>query len=822
MEKKYKYDAFISYRHADLDKFVAENLHKELEKFRLPKSLAKKRPGLKNRIQRVFRDKDELPLTSNLNDPIMSALNDSEFLIVICSPRLKESMWCKKEVETFVELRGREHILAVLVEGEPLESFPPQLLYRVERKENADGTVEEIKIPVEHFAADVRGKNRREVKKLIPREVQRICAGMFHIDFEDIHRRHREQKLRRILTASFVAGVVFLLFGIYSAIMALHIRNQNVELEARAAEIQMQAEQIAQQNEELARRQALSLAQLSAGYLEEGNRPAAISAAVESLTGSDGIGLPYTPEGQYALNESVRAYDIGIAAKAEYQIEVAGAVQEVRQSSNGEILAIFDDTGAITLFNLKERKMLAVISPVLQKVGNKEYFTFIGNDSVAYINNMSTVCILDLENHSLIKELSIEMAEGVVSDAEGKYLAVKQWDDTYVILDGSTYEELGVTADYGNGSRLDATYLFADDIMALVYCENTEQINVANQYQLKIINTNTMEMVVDMELKNKQVSDMGLQEGIVYLALSEYTEAYTKADAAAMAIDIQSGEVLWEHVQTGYPADRIELPQNPGATDLLFVTTETISMIQMGTGEVSFSEILSEQVLASMTYPNENNFLLFTANGEMYFISRDMELVLDAGYRFECKTTGNAFICNSGSGIAVTEYKDNKITVYTYKPGPEVVEIQDEIILPTPGDVYKDKEAATIAQSYGMEDSDFIQTLYYSPDEKYCFILYGDQRFAIYDVSNKQVVHIMESAYPTHQCLGTDAEGNTYLAGIYGIYVLNAEMKPVMWIEHAVNVDLDEKKVYLSWIDSNYEAPLYNVEDLLELAENYN
>ena len=32
MEKKeYKYDAFISYRHCDLDKFVAENLHKALK-----------------------------------------------------------------------------------------------------------------------------------------------------------------------------------------------------------------------------------------------------------------------------------------------------------------------------------------------------------------------------------------------------------------------------------------------------------------------------------------------------------------------------------------------------------------------------------------------------------------------------------------------------------------------------------------------------------------------------------------------------------------------------------------------------------------------
>ncbi len=32
--KEYKYDAFISYRHCDLDKFVAENLHKALETYR--------------------------------------------------------------------------------------------------------------------------------------------------------------------------------------------------------------------------------------------------------------------------------------------------------------------------------------------------------------------------------------------------------------------------------------------------------------------------------------------------------------------------------------------------------------------------------------------------------------------------------------------------------------------------------------------------------------------------------------------------------------------------------------------------------------------
>ena len=65
MEKKFVYDAFISYRHTELDKFVAENLHKQLEAFRLPKSIAKRRKGQKTKIERVFRDKEALPLTSN-------------------------------------------------------------------------------------------------------------------------------------------------------------------------------------------------------------------------------------------------------------------------------------------------------------------------------------------------------------------------------------------------------------------------------------------------------------------------------------------------------------------------------------------------------------------------------------------------------------------------------------------------------------------------------------------------------------------------------------------------------------------------------------
>ena len=821
MERKFKYDAFISYRHAELDKFVAENLHKELEKFRLPKTLAKKRPGQKNRIERVFRDKEELPLTSNLSDPIMAALNDSEYLIVICSPRLKESMWCKKEVETFVGLRGREHIMAVLVEGEPMESFPEELLFRVERMENPDGTVEKIKIPVEHFAADVRGKSKREVKKLLPREVQRLCAGMFHIDFDDIRQRHREQKMRRIMRISCLAGIAFMILGIGSTITAMHIHNQNKELEAQSAEIQMQAEQIMDQNRELAYKQAVSLAELAQQYLDSGNRQLAMATAVESMTESDGIGLPHTPEGQYVLAESVRAYDIGVTAKAEYQVEVRGRIEKVMKSPNGEMLAIFDDTGAITVFDLKERKAEIVITTALYNTMSRNALMFWGNNKLVYINKNDKVCILDLETKCLIKELESPKASGLITDQEGQYLAIKQTNDTYVIVDGSTYEEIGVTAVYDDELKLRTSFLSEDGVMALVYSQPSDVPGSTDRYQLQFINLDTMEVLSTVELENKMVVDLEWKDGIAYVALSEYSEKYVQTGAIAMAIDVPNGNVLWETVVIGGGVEGIAVPQNEDATDLLFITSQNIAMIQLENGHISFSEIISHRMIELYVYPDQNSYLMFLENGEMAFVDRDMGMVMDVSYRFACKTTSNAFICNGISDIAVAERNDNKITVYTFRKGPEVEEFTGEISLPDNGEFYEDDEAQEIARSYGLDDADYVQHIYYSDDRKYCFVTYGDDCLVIYDTETQTIVNSIDLAYETERYFGMDETGNAYLGGVYGIYVMNGEMKPLMWIEHGEYVDLEEKKVYLNWLDDYYVAPLYGAEDLIEIAEHY-
>ena len=197
MNHEMRYDAFISYRHAELDKFVAEELHRQLETFKIPRKLAQK--CKKKRINRIFRDKDELPITSNLADPILNALRQSEFLIVICSPRLKESLWCKREIENFIAMHGQEKVLAVLIEGEPNESFPEELLYREKTVTLENGETTVVKEAVEPLAADVRGKNKKEIKKLIKTEMLRLLASMLQCNYDDLKQRHKERKMHRIL-----------------------------------------------------------------------------------------------------------------------------------------------------------------------------------------------------------------------------------------------------------------------------------------------------------------------------------------------------------------------------------------------------------------------------------------------------------------------------------------------------------------------------------------------------------------------------------------------------------------------------------------------
>src|SRR5262245_41301237 len=128
LDQYFLYDAFISYRHVDRDRKWASWLVSALETYRVPKSL--RRRGLPARIRKVFRDEDEIPASSDLNEQIKQALRASRYLIVVCSRDTPQSKWVAREIELFQEMGRGEQILALLVDGEPEQAFPAPLRER--------------------------------------------------------------------------------------------------------------------------------------------------------------------------------------------------------------------------------------------------------------------------------------------------------------------------------------------------------------------------------------------------------------------------------------------------------------------------------------------------------------------------------------------------------------------------------------------------------------------------------------------------------------------------------------------------------------------
>lgn len=91
-----------------------------------------------------------------------------------------------------MEFHGRGKILTVLVEGEPEESFPEELLFEDEIvKENGVHSVH--RKAVEPLAADIRAKSKRQMCALLETELLRIIAPIFGLEYDDLRQRHRER-----------------------------------------------------------------------------------------------------------------------------------------------------------------------------------------------------------------------------------------------------------------------------------------------------------------------------------------------------------------------------------------------------------------------------------------------------------------------------------------------------------------------------------------------------------------------------------------------------------------------------------------------------
>lgn len=205
----FSYDAFISYsgfrktgEGSEFDRKVAERLHRSLEAYRVPRVLLKKSPGhagVPRRLKKIFRDRDEVRASSNLNHSLTEALRRSCFLIVICSPRARHSQWINQEIAIFHSLGRSEQILPLLIEGEPAEAFPEELFRaQPERSVPAQTSGTPGTWLAQPLAADIRAPSVSKSLRLLRSEKLRLLATILGCDYDDLRRREQERFVRRV------------------------------------------------------------------------------------------------------------------------------------------------------------------------------------------------------------------------------------------------------------------------------------------------------------------------------------------------------------------------------------------------------------------------------------------------------------------------------------------------------------------------------------------------------------------------------------------------------------------------------------------------
>lgn len=353
------YNAFISYRHHPDDIRVATQIHRALERYHIPKAVRKNQNGQ----LRLFRDKDELPITSNLSDNITLALENSDFLIVICSTHTKESMWVQREIETFLKTHSHDKVLTVLVDGEPYDTIPEILQYR---DETDPQTGEVTRVPVEPLSCDWRVGKKTAYREELPR----LAAVLLRCSYDELRQRQRQYRLRRLLTVLSAATVASLCLMGYFLYTSIVIQQANVQIQENL--------------DEALRNQSRYLSAEALERYLAGDRLTAISLALAALPDGEND-RPYVPEAELTLTDALEIYDPNRGVTASGIMDCGALLNAFAVSADGKNLYAIDQNGRITFWDTETytqrasvdlqaktcRKMLVVNGNLLAMIGEK-------------------------------------------------------------------------------------------------------------------------------------------------------------------------------------------------------------------------------------------------------------------------------------------------------------------------------------------------------------------------------------------------------------------------------------------------------------------
>lgn len=200
-EQKHYY-AFVS--HSSRDAKIALWLRDKLVNYNIPASIRKENQ-MPKRLRPVFIYQTDLA-GANLQDALQRELEDSQWLIVVCSPDGAKSQYVNGEVEHFINTGRANKIIPFIVGGTPHaknaedECFPPALLKLAEE------------------GIELRGVNLAECQKQLGSKmgaVVNVVATMLGVRFDSMWNVYQRKQRRQLFFAATIAAL-FCLAGLFT------------------------------------------------------------------------------------------------------------------------------------------------------------------------------------------------------------------------------------------------------------------------------------------------------------------------------------------------------------------------------------------------------------------------------------------------------------------------------------------------------------------------------------------------------------------------------------------------------------------------------
>jgi len=596
MERNYK--AFISYRHRPLDIETAKKVHRRIERYVIPGDLRKdgeKKLGL------VFRDQDELPISSNLTANIQQALDHAEYLIVICSPETPNSVWVRREISYFLEHHDRDHVLAVLVDGVPETSFPPELTEI--RGEDGD-----LLSRIEPLAANIAAPTAAKRASLFKTESLRILAALIGCPFDALYRRELRYRRRRAAAAAGAGALV-------AAAFIGMLLNRNAQIRARLLESQIN--------------ESRALAALAESAYREGDYSGALSLALQALP-EDGD-RPYVAEAEYTLSRQLDLYRQGVLSYSQ-SLEQDTMITRLALSRDGLRLATADGYGTLRFFNTRTGELLWE-----KQVGAITAVEILEEYAAILVRGEMGAALYDaFEGEELWRRGDIDSLNFIAVSPDHRFgLAssyAEPWapPDTVSVLELESGETLqSVTVSEGAG-RISPAAAFSEDAGLAAFLLLTNGEGSATLYVYDLASGELREIAEELPYSAGAVS-YALRftpEGDLLLACdnrdgSSALSLYARADDWALRFCTpirteQVAEVVNSGVSLFTSIDLLECRAGLAAVG----SKHYLYMIDLGTGEILWDKDLPAYLIGGTMYENASMFLALS-NGTVTFCTDD-------------------------------------------------------------------------------------------------------------------------------------------------------------------------------------------------------